>query len=187
MTSITEIYSDFFKDKKKSPRITNCYKNNETVIYYNAHRPRGKEYVLGKNQYNKIIKRVNELLIEQLLLGETIIFPCGMGRVQIGKSILPMLKMVGDKLENYKPIDWKSTLKLWHEDKESRDRKLLLRFDVEEVFKIIYNKNKSTYKNKFYFKFQFNRLLKTKLKEYINNGKLIDAFNLNKTYGEKIY
>ena len=61
----------------------------------------------------------------------------------------------------------------------SKNKKILIRQEVKEIFKILYNRSKANYNNKSYYEFTPNRYLKLGLKDNINLNKL-DAF----TYGK---
>ena len=63
-----------------------------------------------------------------------------------------------------------STLKLWHEDEESRINKTLVRHDDEFIFRIKYPQHGRMYKYNGYFSIRFNRQLRQKLKLAIQTG-----------------
>ena len=69
---------------------------------------------------------------------------------------------------------------MWYDDEEAFNRRLLIREESKESFRVKYNKYNANYNNKAFYKFSINRDLKIKLKELINNNK-IDAFKDGKT------
>jgi len=72
------------------------------------------------------------------------------------------------------PIDWQATLKLWFEDEEAREQKLLIRTNSKYVYRVNFNKHDATFNNKIFYDFTLNRFIKKKLKININNG-IIDS------------
>ena len=81
------------------------------------------------------------------------------------------------KVKTNLPIDWDATLKLWSEDKESYEKKTLIRIEEREIFKVLYDKSNALYNNKSFYSFELNRDVKVALKKQLKNG-LLDAFML---------
>lgn len=177
-------YKDFLKkikkvDGKRNHKIKNSYGVRDAFLYYRKVRPKDSKYVLSDVEYFKIIRTINNKLKEQFLQGKDIIFPMRMGKLELKKR--PHYVYFKDgKLKITNPINWQSTLKLWYEDEEAFNRKLLIREENKESFRIKYNKYNANYTNKIFYKFSVNRDLKVKLKELIINNK-IDAFQDGKT------
>ena len=61
------------------------------------------------------------------------------------------------------------------EDNESFKQKTLVRVENNDLFKILYNKNKAKFNNKCFYEFQVNRDIKQRLKKNIKLNR-IDAF-----------
>ena len=101
-----------------------------------------------------------------------------MGSLEIRKRPT-RVAIVDGKLVTSLPIDWDKTLKLWYEDKEAFDNKILVRIETEEVFKVYYNKQNANYNNKSFYEFKPNREIKRKLSKHAREGNL-DAYLLNK-------
>ena len=162
----------------KEPRkhkIKNSYGVYDGYKYYRKNKPEGSQYVLSESQYFAIIRKINKLLVEQLLTGYDIILPSRMGRIELRKS-KPSITFDGNKLKANLPIDWDKTLKLWYEDEEAYKNKTLVKIEEKEVYKIYYNRGLAEYTNKSFYQFNFNRDLKRRLKTNIKEG-VIDAFN----------
>lgn len=178
-------YKDFLKkvkkvDGKRNHKVKNSYGVRDAFLFYRKIRPKEKQYVLSDVQYFKIIRTINNKLKEQFLQGKDIIFPERMGKLELKKR--PHLVYFNDKnrLVITNPINWQATLKLWYDDEEAFNKKILIREESKESFRVKYDKYNATYNNKAFYKFSINRDLKVKLKEQINNNK-IDAFQDGKT------
>lgn len=131
---------------------------------------------LKEHEFYTIIREINNLLAEELLKGNDLDLPHRLGKIELRKYEGRVFYKNGDLHTNL-PIDWDSTLKLWAEDKESYNNKLLVRLEEKEIFKVFYNKSKANYNNKSFYEFEVNRDLKRRLKQKIKEG--LDAF----TYG----
>lgn len=161
-------------EESRNHKIKNSYGVYDGFKFYRKNRPKGHKYVLNESQYFSIIRRVNELLGENLLNGEDIIFPYKMGRLEVRKYEAK-ITIDGKKIKTNLPIDWDRTLRLWYEDEESYKDKTLVKAEEKEIYKIYYNRNIAEFINKCFYEFKVNRSLKRGLKQGIKEGKL-DAF-----------
>ena len=146
-------------------KVRNSLGVYDAYKYYRKNKPDSKEYVLTESQYFAIIRKINLLLVDELLMGNDVRLPKSMGTIEIGKD---------GKIHTNLPIDWDKTLKLWYEDEEAFRDKTLVRVEENEIFKVYYNRESATYNNNSYYEFLFNKDLKTRLKQRIKEG-LIDA------------
>ena len=179
-----ECLEEFKRKIKKvnSPRhykITNSYGVYDGYKYYRKNKPKDKKYILTESQYFAIIRQVNQLLVEEFLKGNDIKLPERMGTLELRKFNGYVKTDEEGKLHTNYPINWESTLKLWHEDKESFKNKTLIRNHEKEIFKVFYNKLRADYNNKTFYDFSVNRDIKIRLKQKIKD-KRIDAFKLNR-------
>ncbi len=127
--------------------------------------------------FYKVIREVNKALIEDFLSTGIIEFPCKMGKLELRRYNI-RLKLKDGKINTNLPINWKETLKLWSEDKESFNNKTLLRqTNLKCLYKIFYIKNKACYNNKTFYAFKINRGFKNSVVNKLINGKL-DAFEI---------
>lgn len=177
-------YKDFLKkvkkvDGKRNHKIKNSYGVRDAFLFYRKIRPKESKYVLSDCTYFKIIRTINNKLKEQFLSGKDIVLPERMGKLELKKRPHYIYFKEG-KLKITNPINWQATLKLWYDDEEAFNRRLLIREESKESFRVKYNKYNANYNNKAFYKFSINRDLKIKLKELINNNK-IDAFKDGKT------
>ena len=150
--------------------VYSVYKIIRKNHWYNIGRP------LTEKEFYSIIRTFNKHIADELSKGNDFTLPYKMGTLEIRKYS-PNITIKDGKLNTPLPIDWDKTLKLWYEDKESYDKKTLVRSDVKEIFRLIYNKSKAEYINKSFYELRFNREIKKKLKQNIKEG-LIDAFLL---------
>ena len=151
--------------------VYDAYKYLRKNKWFNIDRP------LTEHEFYQIIRRINNYLAEELINGNDIIFPNRMGKLELRKrNSLPIIDKKGNIKVTY-AIDWDSTLKLWYDDEEAFNNKILVKFPEKSIFRVKYNKSTANYENKSFMEFQVNRSIKTRLKQKIKNNE-IDAFNL---------
>lgn len=129
---------------------------------------------ISEHDFYTIIRNINKYYANQLCQGNDIRLPYRMGTLELRKRNATT-RMQDNKLIITKPIDWQETLKLWHEDPECKEDKILVRQQHPEVFRVKYNKRNAVYNNKAFFNFRPTRDIKVRLKEQIINNN-IDAF-----------
>lgn len=164
-------------DGPRKHKVSGSWGVYDAYKWYRKNKPKGKEFVLTESQYFSIIRRINLALGEELICKGELKFPCRLGQLEIRKYI-PTITTEGKKIKTNLPIDWDTTLKLWYEDKQCYEDKMLVRINVPEVYRIIYNKNKANYNNKTFYQFTPNRELKLKLKHTIRENPNFDAYEL---------
>lgn len=156
--------------KARKYKITNSigvydmYKAIRKAHWYNIGRP------LKEHEFYTIVRSVNKLLAENIINGETVVFPAAMGKLELRKYPRGV-SFVDGKLKNTYPIDWKSTNLLWKEDQEERLKKTLLRYESPVVYLVKYCKEDATYENKTFYQFRLHRKLRVRLKDNIINEK----------------
>lgn len=95
------------------------------------------------------------------------------------------IQIKNNKLINTNPVDWKTTLDLWKEDPEAKEKKLIIRHNnyhsSKYIFRIMMVKGKLNYLNKKYFKFKPCRSFQRNLaKRILDKDK--DVFDAYKQY-----
>lgn len=160
--------------KKNTFKITNSIGVYDGFKYYRKTRPKDKAFIVTATDYYKIHRMVNNKMAQLFLQGQTLRLPHGMGIIEL-RRYDAFLKIKGDKVFTNRPIDWKTTLQLWFEDRSAYDKRLLIKLQEDSMFKVHYDKVKSTYNNKIFYQFKMNVRLKRQLKAKIKN-KEIDAF-----------
>lgn len=155
---------------KNSIGVYDIYKHIRKNKWYNIGQP------ITEHQFYTIIRQVNNVLADNLLKGNDIVFPNKMGRLEVRK-FEPIIRFDDNKLTVRLPIDWDRTLKLWSEDEEAYKERTLVKMEEKEIFKVCYNKTRADFQNKGFYQLQINRDLKIALKKKIKLGNF-DAFLL---------
>lgn len=165
--------------KVNEPRI---HKVNGSLGVYDAYKWIRKNNWLNigrcltEHEFYSIIRKVNDYLADNFLLGKDIKLPHRMGMIELRKYGAK-ISFDGKHVKTNLPIDWDKTLRLWYEDEESYKNKTLIKIEEKEIFKVYYNKRVANYNNQVFYEFNVNRELKKRLKQRIKGGKL-DAFKL---------
>ena len=155
---------------KNSIGVYDIYKHIRKNKWYDIGQP------ITEHQFYTIIRQVNNVLADNLLKGNDIVFPNKMGRLEVRK-FEPIIRFEDNKLTVRLPIDWDRTLKLWSEDEEAYKERTLVKMEEKEIFKVCYNKTRADFQNKGFYQLQINRDLKIALKKKIKLGNF-DAFLL---------
>lgn len=176
-------FEDFIKNVKKvnkerHHKVSNSYGSKDAFHFYRKIKPDDSKYVLTDCQYLRIIRLINNRLRDSLKQGEDIILPERMGRLEVRKRAITK-EFKNGKLKLTSPVDWNATLKLWYDSPICKNKKQLVRQDVDFIFRVLYNVNKAKYENKTFYEFYTNRDIKLGLKNNIKLNK-IDAFEYGK-------
>ena len=133
---------------------------------------KGNKWILTPAQYKKIITSINSLLLEAISKGEDIELPEGFGTLYARqKSIYTKLDTEG-RLKTNRAIDWNSTMKLWFEDKESREAKQVVYYDNCKA-KPYVNIMFGDFTNKRFLEFRPVHNVMRKIAQGISNGNII--------------
>ena len=159
------------KDKEPYKKAWKSFGLRDYYRYYRRHYK-----VLNEIQFGQVIEVVNSLLRDKLLSGDTIKFPKSMGKLELRKWGTNV-RLENNKVKTNRPIDWDATLKLWYEDKEAEQQKILIRREVKDVYSVAYIKTRADYKNRVFVKWTTARPLKRLIKDRIINQGL-DALKL---------
>ena len=150
--------------------VYNSYKWIRKHKWFNLPRP------VTEHEFYTIIRQVNNMLADNILNGEDIVFPHRMGRLELRKKEA-YIGFKDGKLVTNLPIDWDKTLKLWSEDENAYKERLLIKMEEKDIFKVFYSKRNALYENKSFYSLEVNRDIKRGLKSRIKN-RLVDAFKL---------
>lgn len=129
-----------------------------------------------------VIRAVNDRVAERIARGEEVKLPYRMGSIELRKEWRGAWISGGELKVSYM-VDWDRTLKLWYEDKEAERRKTLVRYDNKDLYRMVWNKQKAVFTNMHFYKMKFNRFLRQRLKQNIENGEA-DALRRNYTKRE---
>jgi len=172
---------DDFRKKVLKVDKHRTHKINNSLGVYDAYKWLRKNRwlnvgAISEHNYYAIIRAVNKSMALKFLTIGSIRLPEYMGEITLRKYPTKITLSNG-KLQTNLPIDWDATLTLWAEDKESYEKRTLVKAEEKEVFKVLYNKNKALYNNKTFYSFELNRTIKKALKDKLKTGQL-DAFML---------
>ena len=173
---VKETFQDF-KNKTLHREIKRNFKATNSYTTYDIykHIRKNKWYDIGKpiteHDFYLIIRTVNKLLSERLLKGKMITFPYKMGSIELRK-VKRGVRINNGKLVISYPIDWNSTLRLWYKDNEAKKQKVLIRYENNIIYKVVYDRSKAYYSNKGFIKFSLHGKLKKMLKEGICSGEI---------------
>ena len=162
--------------KSRKTKINNSCGTYDAYKYYRKNKPKEAKYILTYKEYSGIVKAKNMLLSEELLKGNNLIFPQRLGNLELRKY-KTSISFKNGKLKTNLPIDWKRTIELWATDEEAKVNKVLIRYEVDYVYKVFYTKSKANYNNKIFYSFSVNRRLKQRIKNKIKEG-VLDAFSI---------
>lgn len=151
-------------------RIRNSLGVYQAMEWYRKNKPQGKEYVLSPSQFYKIIRETNNAVARRFLQTGEFMFPLGLGKLIVTETH-PKTCFKDGTLVTSLPVDWDTTFKLWDEDPQSLKEKRLVRFVTDRVCRITYRRDRATYRNRTYFDFKPNTIMKRALKNSLNEGK----------------
>lgn len=143
--------------------VYDAYKHIRKNGWYDIGRP------LKEHEFYTIVREVNRLLADNLALGETVVFPSRMGKLELRKHEVGV-SFVNGVLKNTYPIDWNETIRLWYEDKEAMEKRMKVRDEQKCIYRIKYCKYDATYENKIFYQFTLNRFVRRALKKNIKKG-----------------
>lgn len=145
--------------------VYDAYKHIRKNGWYNIGRP------LKEHEFYSIIRGINNLLAEEIKIGNEIHFPQGMGALEVRKYPVGV-SIVDGKLKNTYKVSWKDTMRLWYEDEEARRNKILIRTENKFAYTVKYNKHDAHYKNQCFYQFALNRFAWKGLMDNISKGKI---------------
>lgn len=131
---------------------------------------------LTSHEFYSIIRSANTIIADKIASGESFNIPCRLGCIEVRKFKTYVNITEDNQIRTNLAIDWKETNKLWREDEEAKKKKMFVRFNNKDTFKVHYDRHTAKCHNVYMFKFKANRQLKIKLKNNINEGRLIDAY-----------
>lgn len=156
---------------KRSPKsIPTHYGMNDYYKYYvkNSNNP------VDKATYNKVISLFNLEIIDKIL-NQYKVYTIPYLRLKIGvRKSKPKIRYKDGIVVNGNPVDWVTTNKLWKENEEAKNAKVLVRFTNKltfgYVFRIYALKFAARFKNKSVFRFKTNRKFQRELSKRIKDG-----------------
>jgi hypothetical protein len=158
------------KNKRSEGKIKTHY---GMVDYFKFFKNKYSTINIDRVKYSNIISDFNDELIN-LIIEDNLEYNIPyLGSTLSIKKEKRTPKIVNGKLYNTVPVDWVATNKLWSDDSEARDKKLLVRYSnihsSKYVFRIYFKKYKQAFFNKRYYFFKptrtFQRLLGSRIKD----------------------
>lgn len=163
-------------DGPRKHKVRNSFGVYDIYKYLRKHKWFNLPRPVTEHEFYTIIRQVNNMLADNILNGEDVVFPHRMGSLELRKKDAYVGFKNGKLITNL-PIDWDRTLKLWSEDEEAYKERILIKMEEKEIFKVHYSKRHALYENKSFFTMEVNRDIKRGLKSRIKN-RLVDAFKL---------
>lgn len=151
-------------------------KRNNTdygMLDYHSYYNKNNSFKVDRKTFSNIVSELNKVVVDTMLEnGKDFKLPSRCGAIVIRKT-KRKVKMVDGKIVNTNPPDWKKTLKLWESDKESKEKKTIIRHSnihtAGYVFQILYSRSTANFKNKTFYSFKAARNFKRDLAKRINN------------------
>ncbi len=158
------------KNKRTEGKIKTHYGMKDYFKFFKKEYP---DLNITNKKYYDIIADFNEGLINLIIENNVEYNLPHLGSSLSVKKTKQLPKIVEGKLVNKTPVDWVATNKLWLEDEEAREKKLLVRYNnyhtSKHVFGISFKKYIYPFKNKKYYKFKTNRDFARLLGKRIND------------------
>lgn len=125
----------------------NSYDTKDFYRNYIKGLDKNSDLFITERKYGEIIKVTNDIIKERLLDGCQVVFPYGLGSLQI-ESHENTIKIVNGTIHTSYMIDWNETIKLWFSDNECRKKKTLVRNDNPLRYVVQYRRPKIPMANK---------------------------------------
>lgn len=167
--------------RKKKYNIRNSWGVYDFYKYYRRTKPKDPKFVISDVQYYAIFRRVNELLVDNLVRTGELEFPYKMGKLIVFKKQLRSWIAPNGKRYTSRKVNWDKTLELWYNDKDAYKNKTLLYFETDERLAIRYNKTKAQFKNKYYYEFKPSRDIDRRVK-----NESVVSFIINREMSKQI-
>lgn len=180
-------YTEFINNVKKvnttkKHRISNSIGTMQIYEYLRKNKWPTVGHHIDRHNFQKVVRRVNEKIVDALLDGKIIKLPYCMGILEVCKTPRKM-SIKNNKLVNNLPVDWNKTLELWYCDDEAYRDKTLVKLDCDWIYRVHYKVKQAHFTNKTFYQFRPMRDFKIRLAERAKIGSLeVFAYNDNKDY-----
>lgn len=157
-------------NKRSSKKIPAHYGMADYYKFFCKEYPHIK---ISKSKFNNIISDYNSYLGDSIINDLEIQLPFRLGKLEMIKQKREVFLDDNGKVINTNPPDWKATNHLWKNNKEAKEKKILIRHTNKHtggyVFSIYYNKSKAVYKNKKIYFFKPIRKISRSINKRIND------------------
>lgn len=165
------------KNNQRRWKVTNSYNIYDIYKYIRKNNWFNIGQPITEHQFYTIIRTIGDYLVSQLLSNHSVRVPY-LGRFDIVKQDT-FVNFKNNKLVTNYPIDWNATLRLWYNDKEAFNNKLLVRKEQKYLYYVYWDRKYLRFNNKFDMSFKASRGLTKRLSQLIDQGK-IEAFQAYK-------
>lgn len=156
-------------NKKNQYRPTVTVK--DTYRFYTSRYGQKERTGVSLRTFGKVLKEFNKYFADQLILGNRMILPYGLGTLEIMKRKQAYLIIDGKLQTKRLLIDWPSTWEYWKTNQKAKESKKLLYYTNEHSdnyrYKFVWDKYGAKCRGLCYYSFDASRLLSRRLKEYI--------------------
>lgn len=158
-------------NKRSSKKIPSEYGMKDYYKFYTENYP----YKVSRKTYNDVITDLHKFIVNEIVdNADDFILPHRTGYIGVVKIKKGVKLLPDNTVINNSPPDWNSTKKLWEEDKEAAEKKVIVRYKNTHtsgyVYTIKHNKYNATFKNKKVSSFKasrdFNRSLAKRINDY---------------------
>jgi len=171
MQDIENFKTEQIRKGPKKFKVTSSWGVYDAYKWIRKNKWAGIGQIVSEHDFYAVIRQINDIVAKQLAEGRSFILPCRMGKLELRKYKRGV-SIVDGVLKNTYPVDWIKTWELWYEDKECKQKGIVMRNEQKYVYKVYYDKLKANYENKGFYKFCLNRFIKIDLKNNIQKGKV---------------
>lgn len=125
--------------------------------YYKFYKEKSKDPVDLK-KFHRVISEFNKRIVDAIINDGLEYTPVASQLCFCIRKMTKKIEIINNKLVNKNPIDWKTTLDLWKENPEAKEKKLLIKHlnnhTSKYIFRIKIIKCGYSYSNKKYYRFR---------------------------------
>lgn len=133
-----------------------------------------EEEPLSRKDYLLICNKFNKFLADKILEGNSVVLPERLGILEIMGNEQKISIDENGNVRGTSP-DWNKTLRLWEENPELKEKRVIIYYTNEETNKIVYKirwkKERVYLHSKIYYNFVPRRWVKRELAKLIKSGK----------------
>lgn len=158
-------------NKRSSKKIPVEYGMTDFYNYYN----KNYNYKVSRKTYNSIVSKINKFVVDEIVdTSKEFVLPHRTGYIGVIKIKRGVKMLPNNVVINNAPPDWKTTMELWENNPEAKEKKIIVRYKNTHtggyVYNIKYNRYNATFKNKSFFSFigtrDFKRAIAKRIKDY---------------------
>lgn len=152
---------------KRTIKITNSYGTRDYYYYYKTKRKSKLKETTFRKIFTAVITEIaNEYLFQYLRVK----LPYQMGELFVIKKQAKVTLQADGTYKSTRKVNWAATLKLWSEDQEAFDQRIMVRSETSCIHILLYWAMHRSYKKHTLFKLQINRTLNAMIHERMTNN-----------------